>query len=60
MSTTIDKLEDLKRKADTRSKRVQILITPQTYDKLKEISEGTGASVNGIITKAIETFIEDL
>ena len=55
-----NKLDELRKSSENRSKRVQILITPQTYDKLKEISEDTGASVNGIINKAIESFIADL
>ena len=60
MSRAEDKLTDLKKASDTKSRRVQILLTPATHDKLKEISKKTGASVNKIITKAIETFIEDL
>lgn len=60
MDKTKDKLTDLRKASDTRSRRVQILLTPRTHDKLKEISENTGASVNEIINQAIETFIEDL
>lgn len=60
MSKAEDKLTDLKKTPDTKSRRVQILLTPATHDKLREISKKTGASVNKIINKAIETFIEDL
>lgn len=60
MSRAEDKLTDLKKASDTKSRRVQILLTPAIHDKLKEISKKTGASVNKIINKAIETFIEDL
>jgi len=65
MSKTTDILTELKKASDVRSKskrskRVQILITPQTFSKLKEISADTGASVNEIINRAIESFIEDL
>ncbi len=60
MSRAEDKLTDLKKASDTKSRRVQILLTPAIHDKLKEISEETGASVNKIVNKAIETFIEDL
>ena len=57
---TKDKLAELKRVSESRSRRVQILITPQLHDRLKEISAEYGASVNEIINKAIETFIEDI
>lgn len=60
MSKTSDKLEDLKRVSEPRSKRVQILIPPQLHDKMKEISAETGASVNEIINKALEAYLSDL
>ena len=60
MSRAEEKLTDLKKASDTKSRRVQILLTPATHDKLKEISNKTGASVNKSINKAIETVIEDL
>lgn len=55
-----DKIAELKRASEPRSRRVQILITPQLHDRLKEISAEYGASVNEIINKAIESYIEDL
>ena len=55
-----DKLSELKKASESRSRRVQILITPKLHDRLKEISAEYGASVNEIINKAIETFIEDI
>ena len=55
-----EKLDGLRKNSEARSRRVQLLITPQTHDRLKEISEEYGASVNEIINKAIELFIEDL
>lgn len=60
MSKTTDKLADLRRASEPRSKRVQILITTQLHDKLKEVSASTGASVNEIINKAIESYVADL
>ena len=55
MSTSTDKLTDLKKASAKKSKRVQPLITPELFDKLKRIKEDTGASVNEIITQAIES-----
>lgn len=55
-----DKLAELKKGSDPRSKRVQLLITPQMHEKLKSISEESGASVNEIINKAIESYIKDI
>ena len=60
MSRENDKLNDLRKAGAKKTQRVQLVITPELFDKLKAISASTGASVNGIITKAIETFIEDL
>lgn len=59
-SVNESKLADLKTGSETRSKRVQILIPPQMHNKLKEISESTGASINEIINKSIEQYITDL
>lgn len=39
---------------EAKSKRVQILITPSLYDKLKMKSKITGVSVNEIINVAID------
>ena len=55
-----EKLAELKRSSGSRSRRVQVLITPQMHDKLKNISEETGASVNEIINKSIESYIRNL
>lgn len=60
MSNTKDKLADLKKVSEPRSRRVQILITPQLHDRMKAISAETGASVNEIVNKAIEAYLEDL
>lgn len=59
-SVNESKLADLRAESETRSKRVQILITPQMHSKLREISEKTGASINEIINKSIEQYIGDL
>ena len=55
-----EKLAELKRSSGTRSRRIQLLITPQMHDKLRSISEETGASVNEIINKSIESYIRNL
>ncbi len=55
-----DKLADLRKTSESRTKRVQILIPPQMHEKLKEISAEYGASVNEIINKAIESYLEDI
>lgn len=60
MNSKEEKLSKLKRSSESRSKRVQLLITPQLHDRLKEISSETGASVNEIINTAIEVYIEEL
>ena len=56
----MNKLEELKRDSETRSERVQILVTPQLLERLKEIKSETGASVNEIINRAIESYLEDI
>ena len=56
-SSRSEKLAELKK---ARSKRVQILIPPSMHEKLKRISEETGASVNEIINKSIEKYIKNL
>ncbi len=58
--TNTKKLAELKKESETRSRRVQLLITPKMHDKLKEIADQADTSVNQVIFKAIETFIEDL
>lgn len=59
-SSRSEKLAELKEGAESRSKRVQILIAPSVYEKLKRISKETGASVNEIINKSIGKYIKDL
>lgn len=57
-----EKLAELepKRKGESRSKRVQILITPTTYEKLKSIAENKETSINEIINISIESYIRKL
>lgn len=39
---------------ETKSRRVQMLIKPSTYDKLKKQAEAAGASVNAYINAILE------
>ena len=42
---------------ETRSRRIQVLLTPTMHDTLKALAEKTGVSVNGIINAALSEFI---
>lgn len=42
---------------ETRSRRVQVLITPTMHDTLKALSEATGLSVNSIINVALSEYL---
>jgi len=42
---------------ETRSRRVQVLITPTMHETLKELSNATGVSVNGIINAALSDYL---
>ena len=44
----------------TRSRRVQVLLTPETHDKLKRIAADNGTSVNNLICVAVDDFTKDL
>lgn len=43
-----------KEQFETKSKRLQLLIRPSTYDAIKNKSDQTGESVNELINKALE------
>ena len=54
----IDKLAAMGADApETRSRRVQVLITPTMHETLKELSNATGVSVNGIINAALSDYL---
>ena len=55
----IEKLNALKAGTpETRSKRMQILITPTMYDALKALHDTTGLSVNTIVNEAIGEYLK--
>jgi hypothetical protein len=55
----IEKLRELGEKTpETRSKRVQLLLTPSMFDALKALSADTGLSVNEIINIALEEYLK--
>ena len=62
MPTATELIEELKRLADntpeTRSKRLQLLVTPTMFDTLKALSSETGLSVNEIINVAIGEYLK--
>lgn len=62
MQTTeelIQRLRELGSSApETRSKRLQLLVTPSMYNALKALSEGTGASVNAIVNEALDEYLK--
>ncbi len=62
MPTATELIEELKRLADstpeTRSKRMQLLVTPTMFDTLKALSSETGLSVNEIVNIAIGEYLK--
>lgn len=46
------------RRTETKSKRMQILIKPSLYDKLRRIADAEGTSMNDIINSIIEGYQE--
>ena len=63
MPTTEELIKQLRDLADnapeTRSKRMQILVTPSMYDALKALSAETGMSVNEIVNLSLMQFLQD-
>ena len=54
----IEKLKALgQNMPETRSKRVQLLVTPSMFDALKALSAETGLSVNEIINVALSEYL---
>lgn len=45
-------------KDETKSKRLQLLVTPSMYEALKKLSEGTGLSVNAIVNEALDEYLK--
>ena len=62
MPTTEELIERLTElgasKDETRSKRLQLLVTPTMFQTLKDLSEATGASVNAIVNEALEKYLQ--
>lgn len=54
----IEKLRELgENTPETRSKRVQVLVTPTLFDTLKSLSAETGLSVNEIVNVALTEYV---
>lgn len=62
MPTTEELIQQLKELAEsapeTRSKRMQILVTPSMYDALKALSSETKLSVNEIVNVALAEYLK--
>lgn len=62
MPTTEELIQQLKELAEsapeTRSKRMQILVTPSMFDALKRMSEVTGRSVNDLVNRALTEYLK--
>ena len=43
---------------ETRSKKMQILMQPRLHQRLKRLAEQQGTSVNELIHRAVEAFVE--
>lgn len=55
----IEKLTELGASApETKSKRLQLLVTPTMYQTLKDLSEGTGTSINAIVNEALAEYLK--
>lgn len=55
----IEKLTELGASApETKSKRLQLLVTPTMYQTLKDLSEGTGNSINAIVNEALAEYLK--
>ena len=61
MPMTAELIEKLKvlgeNTPETRSKRIQVLITPTMFDALKSLSAETGLSVNEIVNVALSEYM---
>ena len=61
MPTTAELIEKLRELGEntpeTRSRRVQVLLTPTLFDTLKALSVETGLSVNEIINVALSEYV---
>ena len=61
MPTTAELIEKLKELGEntpeTRSRRIQVLVTPTMFDTLKSLSAETGLSVNEIINVALTEYV---
>jgi len=51
-------IENLPIRAETRSKKMQILMQPRLHQRLKRLAEQQGTSVNELIHRAVESFVE--
>lgn len=61
MPTTAELIEKLRalgeNTPETRSKRMQVLVTPTLFDTLKSLSAETGLSVNEIVNIALTEYV---
>lgn len=55
----IEQLQKLRESApETRSKRMQILVTPTMYDSLKVLADGMKVSMNEIVNVALAEYLK--
>jgi hypothetical protein len=45
--------------AETRSKRVNMLMQPSLYEKLRDMAKNCGVSTNDLMNQALEKFLEN-
>lgn len=53
-------IEDGDEKYEPRSERIQCLLYPTTYDKLKKRAKAEGTSMNEVANRAIEDFLKSI
>lgn len=62
MPTKEERIQQLKElannKPESRSKRMQVLVTPTMYDELKEYATKSGVSVNEIVNVALAEYMD--
>lgn len=52
-----ERLPEQRLRRETKSRRLQILIRPGTYERLKRLSESRGQSVNDLINEILEDYL---
>lgn len=63
MPTTEELIQQLRARAaekpETRSKRMQILVTPTLYDAMKSLASDGNVSMNEVVNVALEEYLKE-